>query len=63
MKDVDIEYLCNFFLDKMSKLNYFVLNLNKNNIKDGVGVYVGKRISNMMDLGYLGLNLGNNNIG
>ena len=60
LKDVDIKYLCNFFLEKMIVLNYFVLNLNNNNIKDSIGVEVGKSISNMMDLGYLDLNLGNN---
>lgn len=63
LKDVDIKYLCNFFLEKMSILNYFVLNLNKNNIKDDIGVEVGNSISNMIELGYLDLNLGNNLIG
>jgi len=57
LKDVDIKYLCNFFLDKMSKLNYFVLNLGDNSIKDEIGVFVGKSISKMSDLGYLDLNL------
>ena len=43
--------------------NNFVLNLGSNKIKDSVGVYVGKNVSNMMDLGYLDLNLGNNLLG
>ena len=60
LKDIDIKYLCNFFLEKMRILNYFVLNLNKNNIKDDTGVEVGNSISNMIELGYLDLNLGNN---
>ena len=41
----------------MNKLNYLILNLGDNNIKDSVGVYVGKNVSNMSDLGYLDLNL------
>ena len=63
LKDVDIEYLCNFFLEKMRVLNYFVLNLNNNSIEDSIGVYVGISIGNMSDLGYLDLNLGNNSLG
>ena len=41
LKDVDVKYLCNFFLDKMTMLNYIVLNLKGNNIKDEVGVEIG----------------------
>ena len=60
LKDVDIKYLCNFFLEKMSVLNYFILNLGDNSIKDSIGVYIGKSISKMSDLGYLDLNLEDN---
>ena len=52
----------------MSKLdldlgNKLDLDLGNNLIKDSTGVYVGKSISNMMDLRYLELNLGNNLLG
>ena len=68
LKDVDIRYLCNFFLDKMTMLNYFVLNLKLanlkgNNIKDEIGIEIGESISKMIELGYLELDLRDNLLG
>ena len=59
LKDVDVKYLCNFFLDKMIKLNYLVLNLKGNNIKDGIGIEIGESVGKMIELDYLELDLNN----
>ena len=63
LKDVDIKYLCNFFLDKMTMLKYLVVNLEGNDIADYVGIEIGKSISKMIELDYLELNLANNELG
>ena len=47
----------------MRKLNYLVLNLRNNNIKDEIGKYIGLNINNMSELGYLDLNLVDNKLG
>ena len=60
LRNIDIKYLCNFFLDKMTILKYLVLNLQGNDIDDVVGVEIGESIGKMIELGYLELDLSNN---
>ena len=59
LKDIDVKYLCNFFLDKMTMLKYLVLSLKGNNIKDEVGIEIGESVGKMIELGYLELDLNN----
>ena len=60
LRNIDIKYLCNFFLDKMTMLKYLMLNLKGNNINDVAGVEIGESIGKMIELGYLELNLRSN---